>query len=172
KGGGGLRGLSREIAEEAERCARGGREVVRIVMPSLGGSHSALEGPRSLLCLLHSLKGEVRRQPAVLVFSIPAWLAQSGLGEKMMRLSDCVLRLDSVAAAPSQVRGQFKDYTAFLHLQKPLRLNTLVVFAPKDSVNLLVRIRRKTVLVERMHTAGPPPDLAPTGPSRPPSLDF
>jgi hypothetical protein len=144
---GGLAAFSREVAAEARRCAQEGR-VLRVVLPSLGASHSLCGGEgegakRQLLGLLLALKGLVRRLPVVLVFSLPGWLAHSADGARLLRVADSVVRLDSVESASPHVRAQFKDYTAFLQLVKPLRLAGLTYFAPKDAVNLLVRIRRK-----------------------------
>jgi hypothetical protein len=112
------------------------------------------------MCFLHALKGKVRGTDSVVFATIPPDIAATQEGQQLLRTSDYIIRLDSVHSCPQAVRNQYSEYAAFLHLQKVLRVGTLVSFTP-DSLHFLLKLRKRALHLERMHSSVPEEGPAP-----------
>lgn len=136
---------------EREGGARGGRR---------GDAAERSAGLRETMCFLHALKGKVRGTDSVVFATIPPDIAATQEGQQLLRTSDYIIRLDSVHSCPQAVRNQYSEYAAFLHLQKVLRVGTLVSFTP-DSLHFLLKLRKRALHLERMHSSVPEEGPAP-----------
>jgi len=127
---------------------------------SRGDAAERSAGLRGTICFLHALKGKVRGTDSVVFATIPPDIAATQEGQQLLRTSDYIIRLDSVHSCPQAVRNQYSEYAAFLHLQKVLRVGTLVSFTP-DSLHFLLKLRKRALHLERMHSSVPEEGPAP-----------
>ncbi|EKX40214.1 hypothetical protein GUITHDRAFT_142937 [Guillardia theta CCMP2712] len=141
------------LLDQIKNAVKLEEKLCRVMIPSLGSLSWFSPGrPRQscendLLVFVKMLKGMVRRSRAVVVMSVPPWLAQTDAGSRLMRISDYILHLDSLAACDATVRQQYKDYVAFAHLRKVLLLHW-------PSTSLISRCLQ-TIQFDRMHAANP-----------------
>lgn len=147
------------------------RNVLRIALHSLG-SPLWLEGgggtdatPTShsptLPQFLHSLRALLRRAYAVAMVTIPTYLMQlqdTAYVQRLERLSDAAVRLESFAGSEKEQNPVYREYHGLFHLRSLPRLNSLAPHLP-ETLDLAFKLKRKKFSIEKLHL---PPELSET----------
>ncbi|XP_048242263.1 elongator complex protein 4-like [Haliotis rufescens] len=142
------------------------RRILRIAIHSLGsplwgesggvGSDGVSADP-SLPRFLYALRSMLRTAYACCLITVPSHLFQDpGFVERLVRLSDTAIRLESFAGSSKEKNPAFKEYHGLLHLRQLPRLNSLISHMP-DTLDLAFKLRRKKFTIEMLHL---PPELS------------
>ncbi|GFO07212.1 elongator complex protein 4-like [Plakobranchus ocellatus] len=143
------------------------RSILRIAIQSLGSplwgencGASSDEGGASgfsLTMFLIALRGLLRSAFATALITIPTHLFQDkAFIQRVERLCDTVVRLESFAGSEKEKNPVFKDYHGLIHVVQIPRLNSLIP-AQQEMPDLAFKLRRKKFTIEKLHL---PPELS------------
>ncbi|XP_076879273.1 elongator complex protein 4 isoform X1 [Brachyhypopomus gauderio] len=141
------------------------RNVLRVGLHSLG---SALwgddlccrENPThcyALTTFLYALRALLRSSLSVAMVTIPSHLIQKRVVmERITRLSDIALTLESFQGSEKETSPLYKDYHGLLQICQVPHLNCLSCAIP-DTKDLGFKLKKKLFAIEKLHL---PPDLS------------
>ncbi|XP_035387927.1 elongator complex protein 4 [Electrophorus electricus] len=141
------------------------RNVLRVCLHSLG---SALWGDdlccsespthyHALTTFLYALRALLRSSLSVAMVTVPSHLIQKRvIMERITKLSDTTLTLESFQGSEKETNPLYKDYHGLLHIRQVPHLNCLLCAIP-DTKDLAFKLKRKQFTIEKLHL---PPDLS------------
>ncbi|KAK3792492.1 hypothetical protein RRG08_057144 [Elysia crispata] len=143
------------------------RSILRIGIHSLGSSlwdddcdatsDETRASSASLMLFLLALRAELRSALATALITVPAHLFQDrAVVQRIERLCDTVVRIESFAGSEKEKNPVFKDYHGLVYVIQIPRLNSLVP-AQLETPDLAFKLRRKKFTIERLHL---PPELS------------
>lgn len=143
------------------------RNVLRIAIHSLGsplwGENGGLKANEdydpSLPRFLLGLRAVLRTAFAACMLTVPSHLFCDKVFEKRVaNMCDTVVQIDSFVGSDKEKNPVYKEYHGLFNIIKLPSLNTLVCNMP-ESLDLAFKLRRKKLMIEKLHL---PPELSDT----------
>jgi elongator complex protein 4 len=136
--------------------------VLRIAIQSFASNNWGLtngEGDKSIIMLLHALKGLIRQTNGICIMTVPTHFYSSSFRTKIEHIFDNVVSFEPFTDSSKEVGDAFKDFSGLFYLKKtPSRVNSLICSLP-DQLAYTFKLKRKKLYIERIHL---PPEISRT----------